>query len=765
MCALGRHSLGTLRGPWMGWLASAWLFGVAGHGRHAVSVNARLLQRPWAADAFIDEIVQTIVTGKASLMQRIRNSPDLQAVFDACVKQQEQNPVGDSQLLQNLSVALHRFDSLLRPLTRFVLLLDAVIAAAFKIRVLRCDRAEGKNAASFLEFVSGELGVERLLCIGMMADAGLICITLLRKFDTEAFDVADTTHELHAFAHALDHAFVQGGIVHIRGSHTHHMMQTLCKSRSTNFAGRVITIGNPLGVSDDIQKRCLARMCSFVALATSALRAEFPEWDFLQTFSVFNVRHLDSTEDRLVKLARLAHMFGVRKSTLQSQFQDMFAAVLPYARNHPGLSSLEVWKGVWNEAATQRHGTLQHVLARYGAFGGCTTSGVEHVHSIQSWLWPKRRAMLTTARENDEIKSLVDMYLLDDDTIEVAREVWKALYGRPRKRTTKRTDAGSTRGQTRRQTLAKWVKTAKAAVTQAPAKSTFHSIDDTHRRARACAGNTWDAKKDKELEFQDIKRKDRFLSDLTQGTLLQSEFSHDDMHDAQTRVEHLRDLKRKRQQAALKKDVLLAGRAQDIHPAKCGTQAFIDIGPHAVLPLTSETIRHFAATRGVILVKQPWDADVFVARTPSDLSPPARWAAALNGGLIVDCTFFNSNGESGSSVKYTRAISRGGNKTQKRMFWCSKRFKENCACLYKVLTGSAGKSYSVWKEVPDINAYARLIAKFNSGPERQRRPLQTIAVVANAEEATRACLVPRSLPLCCVVVSSVPFHIAHLDLC
>ena len=85
----------------------------------------RLLSRPWACDEQIDEIVKTIVTGSQSITQRLRHSPDLSAIFSACV----QDMTDDAPLTGNLSNALHRFDSVLRPMSREVLQFDALVAA------------------------------------------------------------------------------------------------------------------------------------------------------------------------------------------------------------------------------------------------------------------------------------------------------------------------------------------------------------------------------------------------------------------------------------------------------------------------------------------------------------------------------------------------------------------------------------------------------------------------------------------------------------
>ena len=72
-----------------------------------------------------------MVRGQNSICQRIRNSPNLVTTFQGCVKAMVNNrTLPDSvSRVKNLGFALHRFDSLLRPLTRVVLLLEAVMRA------------------------------------------------------------------------------------------------------------------------------------------------------------------------------------------------------------------------------------------------------------------------------------------------------------------------------------------------------------------------------------------------------------------------------------------------------------------------------------------------------------------------------------------------------------------------------------------------------------------------------------------------------------
>ena len=76
---------------------------------------------------------------------------------------------------------------------------------------------------------------------------------------------------------------------------------------------------------------------------------------------------------------------------------------------------------------------LRDALIRRICLFGCATSGVEHIHAYHDWLWPPRRRRLTEDRESDEIQ-IVNGNKADDREfiIEIAQEVWRILYGKPR---------------------------------------------------------------------------------------------------------------------------------------------------------------------------------------------------------------------------------------------------------------------------------------------------------------------------------------------
>ena len=82
---------------------------------------------------------------------------------------------------------------------------------------------------------------------------------------------------------------------------------------------------------------------------------------------------------------------------------------------------------------------LASLLNRSVTLTGCTTSGVEHVHGKQDWVFTKRRNRLGNERENDEIKIHCDWKVEESiKVIQLSRSVWKVFFGTPRRGHTKR---------------------------------------------------------------------------------------------------------------------------------------------------------------------------------------------------------------------------------------------------------------------------------------------------------------------------------------
>lgn len=118
-----------------------------------------------------------------------------------------------------------------------------------------------------------------------------------------------------------------GNIFTCVGSHTYLMLQHLLKPRTFVVRGQSYTVGSIHGVSNDVMKRVSARMAAWVALVTATLRAEFPEWEVLQCFSVLNLGKSCQLHDNsdTKSFERLAQTFAINNlgGVLQKQAERL----------------------------------------------------------------------------------------------------------------------------------------------------------------------------------------------------------------------------------------------------------------------------------------------------------------------------------------------------------------------------------------------------------------------------------------------------------
>ena len=108
-----------------------------------------------------------------------------------------------SSNVRNLQMRKHRFDSVLRPLGRFVLHFDAVLQTAVWIAVQRRGEPQGKEAEECLAGISEA----HVILAGMCADAAHESILLVRFLDTEKHDVAEVPMECDAYLSKLHYLF------------------------------------------------------------------------------------------------------------------------------------------------------------------------------------------------------------------------------------------------------------------------------------------------------------------------------------------------------------------------------------------------------------------------------------------------------------------------------------------------------------------------------------------------------------------------------
>ena len=687
----------------------------------------RVLQRPQDKDEMMKEIVDTIVVGRRSIIQRIRHSPALQAIFAGCVGEMGDCNIADSlKELKNMSSALHRFNSVLEPCSKAVLLWPALIGAAFKIMIGRRGKEEGDDGRAFLEYISGEDGLHRCVRLAMFTDMLSISSGFLRFFDNETWDAAKVRQQIHKYAYLLHWAFVRGDIVHATHSFTYVMLAHLKKATTVQVNKSLRTIGKHGGVPPEIISQCLKEHCTMAVVSIAVLRAEFPEWSLLQSFALFDIAaHVDMS--RAGDLQRIAHTFKIDYPALHAQFLRALPRAQELKRVHPGMPDEDAWKSTCKAMGSPQ--ALRDALMRYICLSGCTTSGVEHIHAWHDWLWPQRRRRLSDDRENDEIQILNGKNNAERESmIQVAQEIWRKLYGKPRRTSAKPKQCKSRANKT----LTNWMRVHRESLNAASSRMPAHT-DLRHLQSfaaeRAC--NILTKPLEDELDRQSLMRTKTRLHSLTEGTLLPHEIKAEWNDAAQHYINHMAALRRTRLRQAAQKDDITRPKSRD--GKRLPIQALVYLEPNCLGADQSIYAQNLIIQKAMVATQDHAKALIFVTGSFAEALATTIWAVTLNGGAICDTTFFCSDGEHGSSIVYKSAITRGGTRSKPRMLWISDKFQNMNPDITTVIRNSVAKPCSVWSCI-NKEQLVDAVGKDEARPQKQRRPLQAIGLAADNEK-------------------------------
>lgn len=508
-------------------------------GSHAllIRLHGRLTSRAWSADQYLNRLYKQYVVAKDSLVSMVENSNLLGEKFKRYVRRSA--GVYGIQV-SNLSLARHRADSTQKPLARLVLYIDALFAVAMDVSNSRSGR-EAQVAENFLQ-----MGTEEYLQLAMMADAGDEAIQVVRLCDSESFDPATTPAEVAGFRARIKHLFIERGCLELHGF-THFAVGVLTQQRvyTSRRQGLRLRFGcGPQGPPLGMVTRCLERMHGWCVIATSVLDAEFPDFELLQSFSVFNLgggprgsagisgggaEHPRAfSAAQLQHVDRLAKTFGVCPLQLQQEIADF--RPLADAAMSTGCSAQEAWRVAVQKVmrSDQRvqdshpFNALVPVLIRWLTLV-CTTSAIEQgfakmLHSIRAQQRPGPNA------ESDAAKCVLDWDAQEEpQVLERARRVWASHYGKTRQWRGSRMDKGAARplaefdeGSARNSEIS-FLRARRLAVRRAAARA--DSLDSIPLPGR------WTAEQAAEVTFQQKKREHRRLQALQEGTLADSEIT------------------------------------------------------------------------------------------------------------------------------------------------------------------------------------------------------------------------------------------------
>ena len=395
----------------------------------------RLAKKPWLADPFLSATIVKLISGTTSITKLIADSDNVRTMFNERVRANDQSKI-DCLRLKDLNHAKHRFQSTQRPLGRFVLTFDALLATAVEISVPR--KNERRNLA--MDFLEG-VTEEDFLTIAMLADAGDESAVVVRFFDQENYDVAAVPEVISKYLHRIDLLFTKRHCLSLVGTYTEYAIQEMRRPRAIALHGKKemrVFGGNRL--QPEIIDRCLSRMVAWVRLVLESISAEFPSWEILTAFGAFDLKLVGQQSFVRESLQQISTVFELDYNQLFLEFADF--KPLAVKRFSSGTDNLSSWRSsilsVRNyRVANVDHQTkqLSHVICRYALCMGSTTSGVEQSFSaILPVIGKDRQGIDLSKLANDIRLKLVQIDgISHDDICLSAMLIWSATYGCARK--------------------------------------------------------------------------------------------------------------------------------------------------------------------------------------------------------------------------------------------------------------------------------------------------------------------------------------------
>lgn len=343
---------------------------------------------------------------------------------------------------------------------------------------------------------------------------------LIRFFDQAEVDNCKISAQVAAFLARLDKLFTDQFVWTAPG-YTSTTLKFLSTVTHFQVNGMVRSLGGPGQVPDDVKSRCLSRMQAWAKLAAEVVRAEHPDFEVVQCFSVFSLKDFPKMTSESIRqdglptvfddaFHRLAGVFGVNATELKQEFFDIGSIAL--ARFHDaGCANVEAWAWAMDAtsasvASRRKHpvGNLELVVSEYACMSA-SDSVIERDFSRIKAILREQQLNGSEAWESDYIIIAQSDSEFDKDVVGLAKQVWQELYAPCRKRMKPRFDKGTVK-----------TKVPEKDDTLSPEKLTHGQFKKKRRMAlpagqaedavAACASSAWTEDHDKELAFNAKKQ-------------------------------------------------------------------------------------------------------------------------------------------------------------------------------------------------------------------------------------------------------------------
>ena len=664
--------------------------------------SRRITSRPWHSDEFLNEVLQFMAGGHASIARLVHYSPEIKRIFQQFANTSESTVL---KTVSNFRAAQHRFDSQAKPLGRTCLFLHACVRTALHLTRARSDNMMRK-AKNFLLWLNDE----RALQAAMLADAADTSLRLTRCMDAEDLDTAALQEEVASYRNEIRALFVEGKCWTTFG-YTKSMCECLSTPIVFQVGSKLRSLGTAAGVDNDVRQRCLGRMRAWARLAESALDAEFPAFEIAQAFSVFDLRGTHRNPGEC--LERIAKSCHLDFQILFRQWQD----VEPRASaEFTTLSSnKEAWKSVLHKldqhhCTRKNHPTdvLTEALIQYFAFGG-SSSGVEQNFSKAAWNFHCRRRAALPQTEEMALKVCLDFKNHDSTkVIMLARKVWALCFGQPRQRLKSRIDKGIKKpilvhtGQPKTEAAFLHMRREAAVSAGLNCKAGCLGLDDARPH--------WSEAHDAELLFQERKLNERRVQAYAENSLLTSEETPALQTAAETckrkmvENELAREKKRRRLQDLSAQDVLpqLAGLRVYYRPDMVSANMAVSADQAASALADGLVNWSLRATR------QALDAHAVICNCPGDIKDlRVRLLSAMLGWYEISSTLVVTG--KGAILKMKRGAA------TKRVLVVSRQCAAQSKKFWRFLRDSLPEDHKWLMHVADILNLVITQQRYNTG--------------------------------------------------
>lgn len=292
-----------------------------------------------------EDVFASTVRNQDSPVQKIFNSHIFSQWFHDDVQRNSNGP-----RCASLSAAKHRFASFAKPLGRMLLHVESFFRTLHRVASLREDAAWARTWLS-------NISSKKLLLLALAADGADTLMQLCRFLDNETCDPAALNQEICFFLSELDVQFRYGKVWEIDG-YSKHVLGVLQRGQ---LYAMVAGQGKQIMVSEEAKREALQEFQVWLELCECTAKAEFPDFEVLNSMCVFNLaedlsRRGEAPNDSSHCLRRVAQALKLEPFLLKAEWEKLRPIAAAQKKNG-SLDNREAWKAAYEH--TQKTSDLR----------------------------------------------------------------------------------------------------------------------------------------------------------------------------------------------------------------------------------------------------------------------------------------------------------------------------------------------------------------------------------------------------------------------